>query len=194
MRRRRKHTWSLLAFSLLASPIVAAAELPLCRRMDLQISQLQAPPSQYTDFCLRHPEACILEGAEVLALTPDTRALLAEVNRAVNAEVTFMSDPDCWGVEELWSFPDTGVGDCEDYALEKRRRLVAAGLPSAALTMAIVYDREGYFLHAVLLAETESGSFVLDNFSDDLMCWDVPPWRWDLRERSGGLWARFVRP
>lgn len=162
--------------------------------MDLPISRLQAPPLQYADFCLRRPESCALEGAEVLALSPETSALLAEINREVNIEVTFISDPDCWGVEELWSFPDTGVGDCEDYALEKRRRLVAAGLPSAALTMAIVYDKVGYFLHAVLLAETGAGTFVLDNLSDELMCWDAPPWRWDLRERPDGQWARFVRP
>lgn len=162
--------------------------------MDLAVARVQPPLSQYVDFCRRHPEACALEGAAVLPGTPEVQALLAEVNAAVNAEIAFMSDPDCWGVEELWSFPDTGVGDCEDYALEKRRRLVAAGLPSAALTMAVVYHREGYFLHAVLLAETEAGTFVLDNLSDALLCWDAPPYRWDLRERPDGQWSRFVRP
>ena len=71
---------------------------------------------------------------------------------------------------------------------------MAAGLPSAALTMAVVYHREAYFLHAVLLAETEAGTFVLDNLDDALLCWDTPPWRWDLRERPDGQWTRFARP
>lgn len=105
-----------------------------------------------------------------------------------------MSDPDCWGVEELGSFADGGVDGCEDYALEQRRRLVAAGLPSAALAMAIAYNLQGYYLHAVLLAETDAGTLLLDNLSDALHCWDEPPYRWHLRERPDGRWTRFARP
>jgi hypothetical protein len=33
----------------------------------------------------------------------------------------------CWGVVERWSYPDDGYGDCEDYALLKRRMLIEAG-------------------------------------------------------------------
>jgi predicted transglutaminase-like cysteine proteinase len=162
--------------------------------MDVPVLRLESPPSQYADFCLRQPEACVLTGDPVLPATPELRELLDRVNRAVNAQVGFMSDPDCQGREEWWSFPEADFGDCEDYALEKRRRLVAAGLPSAALTMAILYHLEGFFLHSVLLAETAAGTLVLDNLTDELLCWDVPPYRWFLREGPDGQWTRFARP
>ena len=36
-----------------------------------------------------------------------------------------------WGKEEVWSYPDA-IGDCEDYALEKRRALMASAFRPAA--------------------------------------------------------------
>lgn len=39
-----------------------------------------------------------------------------------------VSDLDNYGSEEVWAYPE-GSGDCEDYALEKRKRLSGAGLP-----------------------------------------------------------------
>ena len=35
-----------------------------------------------------------------------------------------MNDIDIYGKDEVWAYPD-GVGDCEDYVLEKRRDLCA---------------------------------------------------------------------
>ena len=43
--------------------------------------------------------------------------------------VTPRTDMEMWGREEVWSYPE-GIGDCEDYALEKRRQLMALGVPS----------------------------------------------------------------
>ena len=40
-----------------------------------------------------------------------------------------MTDMDHWGVVERWNYPDDGYGDCEDYALEKRKLLMQAGWP-----------------------------------------------------------------
>jgi predicted transglutaminase-like cysteine proteinase len=181
----------VLALAFLAKAGAAGA---VCSPMDLPVLRLEPPPAQYADFCLRHPAECSLTGDPVLPGTPDVLGLLDRVNRQVNAELSFMSDPDCHGLEEWWSFPEDGFGDCEDYALEKRRRLVDAGLSSAALTMAILYHMDAFFLHAVLLAETADGTRVLDDLTDDVLCWDEPPYRWYLREGPHGNWMRFARP
>jgi hypothetical protein len=39
-----------------------------------------------------------------------------------------------WGVIEQWDYPADGKGDCEDYALFKRKILVDEGFPRQALT------------------------------------------------------------
>lgn len=165
----------------------------VCTALELPVRRLEPPPSQYVDFCERHPGDCTLQGADTLVWTPALAALLASVNLAVNTEVRFMSDPDYWGMEEYWSYPEKGYGDCEDYALEKRCRLIAEGLPSAALTIAIVHHVEEFFPHAILLVETGAGTFALDNLHPEPMCWSDLPYRWERRERPDGQWTRFER-
>jgi predicted transglutaminase-like cysteine proteinase len=118
--------------------------------------------------------------------------LLQRINRAVNAEIALVPDMPGERGEECWEFPARGEGDCEDFALEKRRRLVAEGVPSAALTMAIVHHEVQFFPHAILLAETTRGTWVLDNLHDELVCWDAVPYRYERRERPDGMWERYV--
>lgn len=146
---------------------------------------------QYADFCAREPVACDLTGAPVVDWEA-TRSRLERVNRDVNAEIKFVPDRIGEGSEECWEFPTDGTGDCEDFALEKRRRLVAEGVPSAALTMAIVHHEVEFFPHAVLLAETTAGTRVLDNLFDEVVCWDAVPYRYERRERPDGPWERYV--
>lgn len=177
--------------SLSIVPSVAATDPAACSILDLPARRLEPPPVQYADFCLRQPEACILTGLPVLGNTPNLWALLSDVNSAVNAEFQLVSDPECLGLEEFWSYPQKGQGDCEDFALEKRRRLVGLGVPSASLTMAIVHHRTELFPHALLLVETDVGTWALDNLYDALQCWNALPYRFERRERTDGLWVRF---
>jgi len=183
-----------LAAALLCLAPVAEAGGPVCAPLDLPVSRLDPPPSQYADFCARHPEACALTGPAVLEWTAALHDLLALVNRQVNDDTVLVPDWDRLGVEEDWSFPDGCAGDCEDFGLEKRRRLVALGVPGAALTMAIVLHRQELFAHAVLLAETGAGTWVLDNLDDAVLCWDAVPYRFLRRERPDGLWTRYATP
>lgn len=179
-----------LAGLLALAPPAAAA--PRCGALDLPVLRLDPPPSQYADFCAREPAACALTGDPVLAWSETLHASLARLNAEVNAEIAFVPDPDNLGQEEVWSFPADCRGDCEDFALEKRRRLTEAGLPSAAFTMAIAFHELELFPHAVLLAETTRGTWVLDNLHDAPMCWDAVPYIYARRERPDGLWTRFA--
>ena len=58
---------------------------------------------------------------------------LQRINQWVNTHVRPMTDMDHWGVVERWNYPDDGYGDCEDYALAKRKMLIQAGWPREAL-------------------------------------------------------------
>lgn len=169
----------------------AAREEIACTALDLEVSRVESPPTQYLYFCDKNPEHCTLSGPAILEWTEDVATTLESINRAVNAEITFQPDWDARGVEELWCFPVGGAGDCEDYALEKRRRLVALGLPGASLTLAIVHHTERLFSHTLLLVETTAGTYVLDNLDDGLRCWNEVPYRYERREGLDGRWLRY---
>lgn len=149
---------------------------------------------QYRQFCEANPGHCILIGESVFEWTQETAAAIEAVNREVNAGIRLEPDWEWLGMEDLWCYPADGVGDCEDFALEKRRRLVALGFPGAALTVAIVHHRERFFAHTVLLAETTAGTLVLDNLDDALQCWDAVPYRYERREGLDGRWIRYQWP
>ena len=53
----------------------------------------------------------------------------------------------------------------------KRRALMERGWPASALRMALVRQSNGE-AHAVLVAVTDSGDFVLDNLVGDVLDWE----------------------
>ena len=69
-------------------------------------------------------------------------------------------------------------GDCEDFALEKRERLIALGWDRQALALAVAYSPETG-LHAVLIAQTDHGDFVLDNLHDEPLAPESANYEWD---------------
>ena len=87
---------------------------------------------------------------------------IVDVNERVNATILPVTDQDHWGVADRWDYPDDGMGDCEDIQLLKRRVLIEAGLPQRALRMTVVIDELGAG-HAVLMARTDRGDYILDN-------------------------------
>ena len=95
---------------------------------------------------------------------------LDAINRKFNTEIKPVTDEAYYARREYWTYPD-GYGDCEDYALAKRRALVERGWPAGALLMALVRQSNGD-AHAVLVAITDLGDFVLDNLAGDVRGWD----------------------
>ena len=84
------------------------------------------PPRQWYGFLHDHPEQDAFPS--IIKLTPARWAAMVRINRTVNA-FAYITD----GANDLWRYPQSGGGDCEDLALEKRRRLVGAGLSRGAL-------------------------------------------------------------
>jgi predicted transglutaminase-like cysteine proteinase len=94
-----------------------------------------------------------------------------------------------WGQEEIWSYP-TKVGDCEDYALEKRRQLMELGVPAGSLLITVVRQPNGDG-HAVLTVRTSLGDFVLDNLEPRVLAWTETEYTYLKRqsERNSGVWV-----
>jgi predicted transglutaminase-like cysteine proteinase len=192
--RSRRARIGALVLALASLHTAASARIPYCVALDLPVARVEGPPSQYVAFCESNPSACVLTGEPVIEWTLEVHELMARINVEVNTEVDFIPDPENSGMEETWSFPENCTGDCEDYALEKRRRLVDTGLPSAALRMAIAFHEMQFFPHAILTVETTTGTWILDNLDDEVRCWDGVPYTYTRREEPGGLWARFRPP
>jgi predicted transglutaminase-like cysteine proteinase len=81
------------------------------------------------------------------------------VNETVNRAIRPRHDAGA----DVWTV-GARAGDCEDYALEKRRQLIEAGLPASALRLAYVKTRAGAG-HAVLVINTPGVAYVLDNLT-----------------------------
>ncbi|PLR27683.1 cysteine protease [Caulobacter zeae] len=125
---------------------------------------------------------------ELPRLSRDQMKLLNDINRRVNREVQKADDFDLYGMIEYWSLPRVidgkMYGDCEDYALEKRRRLIEAGVPAAALSMAVAVTARGES-HAVLVVAMEQGDWVLDNLTPWATPWSELNYRWIERQAPG---------
>jgi predicted transglutaminase-like cysteine proteinase len=150
----------------------AAATAQNARVAFTPVGQPASAPIGWMQFCSQNRADC-----DVAAMRPAHadlderrwRELLA-VNARVNQEIEPVTDMDHWGVPEIWSYPTDGKGDCEDYVLEKRKRLMAAGWPRQSLLITVVRDRKGEG-HAVLTVKTDRGDFVLDNQEARVKLW-----------------------
>ena len=127
-------------------------------------------PVGYYEYCSRYRMECA-RGPEgmMIKLTRPRWHEIVSVNAEVNAAVAPLTDMEIFGVEERWEYP-TSVGDCEDYALEKRKRLNEMGYPLGALLLTVARDAKGGG-HAVLTVVTDLGDFILDNLEQKVLLW-----------------------
>ena len=148
------------------------------------LGQTRAPIG-WVDFCDRHAADCTgpALAPEAIVISKRTRKLLDTINDTVNRRIRPVSDLDHHGTLERWSYPDDGKGDCEDYVLEKRRQLIAAGLPRQALLITVVRDLKGDG-HSVLTVVTDKGDLVLDNQEPEVMPWAETGYRFVKRQSA----------
>ena len=101
-------------------------------------------------------------------LTPERMAQLQQVNSYVNSAITEVSDMEQYGREDVWRLPTSGKGDCEDFALLKRKMLIERGWPASALSITVGATSQGE-AHAVLTVSTSQGQYVLDNLTSAIL-------------------------
>jgi predicted transglutaminase-like cysteine proteinase len=119
-------------------------------------------PIAFRIFCRTNPRECASSNDTVAQYTGRTALLLHSVNSSVNRSIRpRLEQRDSWTVNPTY-------GDCDDYALTKRSRLIHAGIPSGALRMASVITSGGES-HEVLVVKTTRGEFVLDNLRNSIV-------------------------
>lgn len=171
---------SILLFALAVCGALAGASA----RADSRRFAYAAPggetsiPFGWIDFCQRYKGECANEvrPAADINLTDASLREIRQVNISVNHAIEPVSDMDHWGVVDRWDLPMDGKGDCEDYALLKRKMLIERGYPRQALLITVVRDEnnEG---HAILTVKTNGGEYILDNLTDEMRSVDHIPYR-----------------
>lgn len=170
--------------------LLAAMLLPATAGDSMLTKGLTSQPIGHYNFCNANPAECQKTKLyDRIILGPEGWDVVLDVNLAVNAEVHAVSDFQQHNKDEVWSFPTTLMGDCEDYALEKRRRLHQAGIPLSSLLITVVRKPDGEG-HAVLTLLTSQGDFVLDNLRDEIRLWNRTDYRFLKRQSEihAGRW------
>jgi predicted transglutaminase-like cysteine proteinase len=180
-----------------ASRAMKTADTPTPRASFAPITGRTSTPWGWVDFCSRYKDECpggALQPVDV-ELTAKTWELLKLVNDKVNRSIKPMSDIDHWGVVDQWDLPLDGYGDCEDFALLKRKLLLSLGLPRQALLMTVVKDEHGDG-HAILMVKTDRGDFILDNMRDGVKPWDAVPYTYVKRQSQSvpDIWEQIGEP
>jgi predicted transglutaminase-like cysteine proteinase len=195
--RRRAAAGVVLLTSLAALLAAPTASMAQERAAFIAVGAVTTPPIGWAEFCIEYAPECDTRPSlpRDVALSTRTWVELKRINAAVNTSVKPMTDMDHWGVVERWNYPDDGYGDCEDYALQKRRLLMAAGWPREALLMTVVRDQNGNG-HAILTVKTDRGEYVLDNQTNDVLLWADSGYRFVKRQSQSdpNVWVSLGEP
>ncbi|WP_171981890.1 transglutaminase-like cysteine peptidase [Brevundimonas sp. LM2] len=117
------------------------------------------------------------------------------INRAVNNAVRGVERVSAMGGIEGWVRPSMTrwglVGDCKNFAVEKRERLIEAGVSASQLRYAVVYRRD-IGLHAVLVVRVNDRDYVLDNRSVHVLPWQDAPYTWVKVNEPGEGWKQVL--
>lgn len=121
-------------------------------------------PLGFQIFCLKNRTECRAGGKSSVSMDADLMGALKRVNMRVNSDISPRVDKgDVWAINVKY-------GDCEDYALTKRSKLISQGVSASALRIAYVKTRTGEG-HAVLVVRADTGDFVLDNRTNKIWEW-----------------------
>lgn len=189
MKRSAGTSWVIAAIAIAASTMTAVAGQPFMKT----VGRTTQPVGHY-EFCRKLPAECQQRSARQAPIELSRRlwSAMIEINNTVNSAVAPRTDMEIWGREEVWSYPVGGQGDCEDYALEKRRRLMTLGIPAGDLLMTVVRQPNGDG-HAVLTMRTSLGDFVLDNLEARILPWTDTEYTFLKRqsEVNSGAWVKI---
>jgi predicted transglutaminase-like cysteine proteinase len=195
--RRRTAAGVVLLTSLAALLAAPTASMAQERAAFIAVGAVTTPPIGWAEFCIEYAPECDTRPSlpRDVALSTHAWSELKRINVAVNTSIKPMTDMDHWGVVERWNYPDDGYGDCEDYALQKRKLLIAAGWPREALLMTVVRDANGNG-HAILTVKTDRGEYILDNQTNDVLLWADTGYRFVKRQSQTdpNVWISLGEP
>ncbi|RWN67446.1 MAG: transglutaminase [Mesorhizobium sp.] len=183
----------LIGLMMSATPIEQASADAVHGAM--AIGQRTSVPVGYIEFCRRQAAECRIRSGKAppILMSRGMEDKLASVTKLVNRSIRPVSDLAVHGTMEFWSYPDSAVGDCEDYVLLKRQMLNLAGVSLSNLLITVVKKKDGEG-HAVLTVKTDKGDYVLDNLNDDVKLWSETGYRFLKRQSSTdtGRWVAIL--
>lgn len=163
-------TFAKYAMCALAPVLFSAEALRADTSGRIQPKRQMAAPSGAAELCTRYSWACAKTsgGAKISA---QQIATVQKINRKINQSVRSVPDQRQYRSKDVWALPTRAGGDCEDYALAKKLKLVQMGYaPQELLIATVVHKRLGP--HAVLVMRTDSGDYVLDNLTNRVLPWN----------------------
>jgi predicted transglutaminase-like cysteine proteinase len=132
------------------------------------------PPAGFLGFCMHHLRDCAgkSQAARPVAMSSAKWRQIDEVQGDVNASIRPRAmNP------RVWDYAADGWGDCNTFALTKRRELIARGWPKEGLLLVTAITERGEG-HLALVAHTDQGDLVLDNRVTHVVDWARLPYRW----------------
>ncbi len=147
----------------------------------MPLGENRLAPLGFMEFCLRKPQRCAATDEIRQIPLNAARSELERVNREANRNITPRVEPPPPD-KPPWNDEAT-AGDCEEYVLAKRSRLLNLGYPPSALLIAEATIPSGKG-HLVLVVVSDQGDFVLDNLQPEVIRWDKLPYNWLMRSTS----------
>ncbi len=148
-------------------------------------------PIGHYEFCQRHEDECSIKSRPAPApkVTEYGWNAIHDINSSVNNRIMARTDMQVYGREEYWEYP-VDAGDCEDYALQKRKELTERGFALSDLLITVVRKPDGEG-HAVLTVRTSKGDFILDNLTSEVKLWSDTDYTFLKRQASfdTGRWV-----
>ena len=158
--------------------------------LSMKTGGVTSQPIGHYEFCQTHKSECRAGTRNAPAkVTEFGWAAVRQINASVNRDIAPMTDKELHGKDEYWSYPD-GAGDCEDFVLLKRKKLMEKGFAAGDLLITVVRKPDGEG-HAVLTLRTTQGDYVLDNLNNEVKLWTQTPYRYLKRQASfhAGRWV-----
>ncbi|WP_295317506.1 transglutaminase-like cysteine peptidase [Roseobacter sp.] len=148
-----------------------------------------AAPTGARGLCGKYRWACSHSGTSSKVSQGDLRKV-DQINRRVNRQIREVTDQSQYRKADYWTLPQSSRGDCEDFALLKKKELMRAGFAPQNLLLTTVLDRQGRS-HAVLVVRTTAGDYVLDNLNDKVKPWKATRYTFLRMQnpRNPGAWV-----
>lgn len=160
--------------------------------LELSTGRTTQPVGHYY-YCKEFPNDCSIRSeGEKVDLDREKMAVLNKINRNINKKITAKTDQEAFGVPEYWT-ADATTGDCEDFALAKRKQLLSLGWPASALLISVVRQANGD-IHAVLIVRATDGDYAMDLLSNKILLWKDTPYDYVKIQSpyNSGWWVDIV--
>ena len=191
MSRMRTLGHAAVATAALVISAGSAIPAPSVTSLWMQTGSVTSQPVGHYEFCRQYVDECTIKSrsAPPPRVTERGWEVIREINSSVNASVAPITDEDLYGKDEVWAYP-SDAGDCEDYALLKRRALMEQGFSAADLLMTVLLKPDGEG-HAVVTVRTSQGDFILDNLEEEVLLWSKTSYKFLKRQASSnsGRWV-----